>query len=265
MQTLIKIPKHSPWVSQVLVVGALLRREIVTRFGEYRLGFFWMLFEPLLGVIVIGLVIGAMAQRTVPDIPYAFFLLNGYLPMQLLVGPMMSGINSIGANQGLLVYPAVRPLDTFIARFLYDLLTVLFSFTLFCSAAMWLGITVSLAHLHILMTCYLLIWMTGCGIGLIFGVAAAHYSEVEKVVMVLKRPILFISAVLFPLSAMPSAAQKLLLYNPLVHTIELSRNALFPHYHVHGPTFFYPFSIAIVVLAIGLTLFQGNRNFLSRR
>ncbi len=265
MSAPIPIPKRSPWVTQVLVIDALLKREIVTRFGEYRLGFFWMLFEPLLGVIVIGLIIGTLAERTVPEIPYPFFLLNGYLLMQLFVGPMMSGINSIGANQGLLVYPTVRPLDTFIARFLYELLTTLFSFTLFCSVAMWLGVNISLASLHILGLCYLITWMMGSGLGLIFGVASAHFNEVEKVVMVLKRPLLFISAVLFPLSAMPSTAQDLLLYNPLVHTIELSRNALFPHYHVDGPTLFYPFSFAIVVLAVGLTLFHGNRNFLSQR
>lgn len=261
----IPIPKHSPWVTQVLVLNALLRREVATRFGEYKLGFFWMLFEPLLGVVVIGLLIGTIAGRTVPEIPYPFFLLNGMLLMKLFTGPMNTGMNAIGSNQGLLVYPSVRPLDTFLARFLFELLTTFFSFTVFMIGGMWYGIDVSLGNLDTIFASYLLIWCFGCGLGLIFGVASAHYPETEKIVMILQRPLLFVSAVLFPLSAMPADAQKMLLWNPLVHCIELSRNALFPHYSYGDANLTYPAVAAIISLSLGLTFFHGNRHFLSQR
>ncbi len=264
MPTPIPIPRHSPWVSQVLVLGALLKREVSTRFGEYKLGFFWMLMEPLMGVIVIGIIIGSIAQRTVPEIPYPFFLLNGMLLIRLLTGSMNAGINAIGSNQGLLVYPTVRPLDTFLARFIFELLTTVFSFILFCIIGVWMGISISLASLDILLASYLLTWMIGCGLGLIFGVASAYYKESEKVVLILQRPLLFISAVLFPLSAVPTSAKEILLYNPLVHTIELSRKTLFPFYHADGANLEYPLVVAIVVLSIGLTLFHGNRHYLSQ-
>ena len=58
--TLIRIPKRSPWVNQFLVIGALLQREVASRFGKYRLGFFWMLFEPVMSVIFIGLILGSI-------------------------------------------------------------------------------------------------------------------------------------------------------------------------------------------------------------
>ncbi len=265
MPTPISIPSRSPWVSQFLVIGALLNREVATRFGEYRLGFFWMLFEPLLGVIVIGLIIGSIAGRTVPEIPYPFFLLNGMLYLKLFTGPMNTGLNAITSNQGLLVYPTVRPLDPFLARFLFELLTTAFSFILFCIIGMWMGIGLSLANLHILALTCLFTWLAGCGFGLMFGVAVAHYKEVEKIVPVLQRPLLFVSCVLAPSSALPGTTQNILLYNPLVHTIELSRNALFPYYPTDGPNLIYPGAFAIVILAVGLTLFHNNRNFLSQR
>ena len=261
----IPIPEHSPWARQMLVIGALLNREIATRFGEYRLGFFWMLFEPLLSVIIIGIIIGSIAGRTVPEIPYAFFLLNGRLLLKLFTGAMNSGINAISSNQGLLVYPTVRPLDIFIARFLYVVMTIVFSFSLFCVIGMFLGIDISLGRLDLLFVCFLLTWLMGCGFGLIFGIAAAHFNEVEKFVKILQSPLVFISAVLVPISALPESVQKILLYNPLVHTIELSRKALFPFYHAEGAELTYPFLVSIVVLALCLTLFQGNRNFLAQR
>jgi capsular polysaccharide transport system permease protein len=248
-----------------LVINALLHREIATRFGDYRLGFFWMLLEPLLSVIVIGVIIGGVLGRTVPEIPYAFFLLNGRLLLKLFVQPMNSGINAVGANQGLLVYPSVKPLDTFIARFVYELITIFFSFTLFCSIGMLLGIELSFADIDTLLECYLVTWIMGCGCGLIFGVASAHVREVEKVARVLQSPLLFVSAVLAPVSALPGDVQKLLLMNPLVHPIELSRKALFPHYHAEGAEMMYPWIVAIILLALGLTLFHSNRNLITQR
>lgn len=261
----IPIPKRSPWVSQCLVIRALLKREITTRFGEYRLGFFWMLLEPLLSVILIGLIIGSIAGRTVPEIPYAYFLLNGRLLLKLLTGPMRAGINAIGSNQGLIVYPSVKPLDIFIARYLYELITTLFSFSLFCVIGVWLGMEVSLANLDILLACLLITWLIGCGLGLIFGVAAAYVNEVEKVVTVLQSPLMFISAVLAPISAMPTSTQRILLMNPLVHTIEESRKALFPFYHAEGANLTFPCIVMIIVLGLGLVLFQGNVKYMSQR
>jgi len=261
----ITIPKHSPWVTQILVLRALLKRVVITRFGKYQLGFFWMVFEPLLGTIVLGVLIGSIAQRTVPEIPYPLFLLQGFLLLKLFTSPMKSGVTGVGANSGLTVYPNVKPLDPILARFLFDLLVVVFSMVLFISVSMWMGIRVSLGNLHVVFACYFITWCMGCGLGLIFGVASAHFKETEKIVTVIQRPLIFISAVLTPLASLPPIAQKYLLYNPLVHTIELSRNAFFPAYDASLVDISYPCTVAIIVLAFGLVLFENNRNFLSQR
>lgn len=261
----IRIPKRSPWMTQYLVISALLKREVAVRFGDYKLGFFWMLFEPLLGVVAVGLLLGTAVSRTVPEIPYPFFVLHGMLLLKLLTGPMNTAINAVGSNQGLLVYPSVKPLDTFIARFLFQLIVTFFSCVLFCLIAFWMGVRFSLGSLHILSTCYLLTWLIGSGLGLIFGVASAYLRETDKILMVLQRPLIFISAVLFPSSAIPAHVREWLLLNPLVHTIELSRKALYPYYSTEGANLTYPTLFAIVVLSLGLTLFHGNKDKITER
>lgn len=260
----IAIPRHPPWITQILVLRALIQREMTTRFGKYHLGLFWMLVEPLTSVIVLGLLLGPILGRSVPEIPYAFFLLNGFLLLKLFTGPMTSAMNAISANQGLLVYPSVRPLDPLLARFLFELTTTVFSFLVFCLISMWFGISLSLNALHVLLATYLITWMAGCGFGMIFCVAAAYFKETEKIVAFFQRPLPFISAVLIPTSALPASARELLSYNPLVHTIELSRAALFPLYSVEGLNLFYPFMCAIVLFAVGISYFQNNQHFLSQ-
>ncbi len=264
MSNPIPIPKRSPWVTQVLVIRALFKLEVASRFGEYRLGFLWMLLEPILGTIIIGVVLRPLMGKAVPEMPYAFFLLNGYMHIRIFTGTMNTGINSITSNQGLLVYPTVRPMDPLLARFIFNLITTIFSFVLFCVVGMWIGITLSLYSLHIILAAYLMTWLCGCGFGLLFGIAAAYYNEIEKVVPIIQRPLLFISAVMFPSSIVTGPMREIFLYNPLVHTIELSRNALFPHYHIEDINLFYPFAFSIIVLAIGITYFHNNRNHLSQ-
>lgn len=260
----IPIPKNPPWLTQILVIDALLKREVVTRFGEYRLGFFWMLFEPLLGVIVVGFLLGAIAARAVPEIPYSFFVLHGMMLIKLFTGPMNAGVNALGSNQGLLVYPTVLPLDIFISRFFFQLVTTVLSFAVFTVIAMWCGVQISLASLDTLGACYLITWLNGCGLGLILAVVGTHIRETDKILMVLQRPLMFISAVLYPTSGMPDSAQALLLYNPMVHTIELSRQAMFPYYVTGGANLIYPTITGIIFLSVGLTLFNINKNLLSQ-
>jgi capsular polysaccharide transport system permease protein len=261
----VKIPRHSAWTNQRLVIGALLHREAVTRFGRYKMGALWLITEPLVGVIVIGLLLGPIIGRTAPDMPYAFFVLNGLTLLQCFTGPMMSGMGAINSNIGLLVFPKVQPLDLLVARFLFDLLTSLLSFTLFCLIGMWFGVQLSLAYLHVLLATFLLTWMLGSGLGMIMSVAASEFPSVDKVVAFIRRPLIFISCVLHPLFTVPNSIQKILLYNPLVHTIELSRKSLFPFYHVSGVNLLYPTSVAIVIFAFGIALFHNHRHLLSQK
>ncbi|MES2997119.1 MAG: ABC transporter permease [Verrucomicrobiota bacterium] len=262
MQKLVSIPTRSPWVTFLLVLRALMLRQMATRFGAYKLGFFWMIFEPLVSVIVVGIVIGGIAGRTVPEIPYPFFLLLGFLMLKLVSGPMSTGVGVITANRGLLVYSSVRPLDVFIARFLFDLFTTLLAFVIFCIAGMWMGIEVSLQNLHIVLASFVIIWFVGCGVGLILGLAVLRFNDLDKLVPVLNRPLVFVSAVLFPLDTLPESIQKILLYNPLVHTIEISRTALFPNYVEHGANLAYPSVVAVILLAIGLAYYHRCRKLL---
>jgi capsular polysaccharide transport system permease protein len=261
----IPLPKHSPLASQILVTRALFQREITTRFGEYRLGFIWMLAEPLLSVLVIGVLFGPFIGTSCKDMPFAFFILNGKLLLNLFTGPIECGVAALRSNKGLLIYPNVRPLDPFLARYFYELLTTFFAFTVFTIIGMWMGIVISFSQFHTLAACYLLTWLMGCGIGLIIAVASAHYKELEKVTDVILAPLFLVSAVMFPISSLPGKFQKLILYNPLVHPIEQARKALFPTYHAGDTELYYPFVVAIVTLSIGLVVFHANRDFMTRQ
>lgn len=261
----VQIPRRSPWANQRLVLWALLHREAVTRFGQYKLGVVWLITEPLISVLVMGLLLGPLVGRTAPDMPYAFFLLNGFMHLLAFSGPLNSGIGAISSNHGLLVFPKVQPFDLLLARFLFDLMSSVLSFTAFCIVGMWMGVNLSLGYLHTLLATFILSWMMGSGIGMMLAVGAAYFNSVDKVMAFTRRPLIFVSCVLYPLHGLPNKAQEFLLWNPLVHTIEISRKSLFPLYHIGAVTLVYPTIAAIVLFSIGTCLFHNHRHYLTQK
>ena len=258
----IKIQEHSPWRSQILVTKALLHREVITRFGKYKLGAIWIFVDPLLSVIVIGLLLGPWLGRSSGDIPYAFFVLCGFMLLSILTGPLKAGMGAIKSNKGLLVFQKVQPLDPFIARFALQLLTNISAMTVFCIIACWFGMNISLQRLPEAVLCVILTWVLGSGLGLHIGIAALKFNELEKVIQYVTRPLMFLSAVLYPTSALPPEYIKYLLYNPLVHTIEYLRMTLFPGYIVEQVNLYYPATWALVATTLGLMSYRNNRHFL---
>jgi capsular polysaccharide transport system permease protein len=261
----IRIRGQSAWRSQILVTKALFKRELVTRFGKYKLGALWMLIDPLLSVIVLGLILGPILGRSSGNIPYAFFLLCGFMLLKLLTGPMSAGTGAIKSNQGLLIFKQVQPLDPFISRYAFELFTTIFAFVTFCFVGSWLGIEISASYLGGVAICFLATWLIGCGLGIALGVACIKFKELEKIQGYLQRPLLFVSAVLYPIERLPAEYAKYLLYNPLVHTIEYTRMCLFPGYDATGVSLAYPCIFALVSLALGMMVYRNNRHFLAQR
>lgn len=260
MQKLIRLPQRSPLASQMLVIGALLHRELAMRSGRFNFGLVWMLIEPLLGVLIIGVLLGFLASRSVPQIPYPFFVLQGMLQLQLFKGCVSSGTNAMNKASGLLSYPNVKPLDIFLARFIFEFLEALVSCVVFCVVSAWMGVEFSLGSLDKLLFCYLITALCGSGFGLICGIVAQFFADIQKIVMVILRPLLFLSCVLHPLHALPRSLQSVLLYNPLVHCIELSRQALFPFYTTGDCNFYYPAVFGLVVMSSGLCFYRLKRH-----
>lgn len=261
----VRIQEQSPWKSQLLVTKALLRREFTTRFGKYKLGAVWLLVDPLLSVIVIGMLLGPWLGRSSGDIPYAFFVLCGYMLLNLCTGPISVSVNAISANQGLLIFKKVQAIDPFVARFLFQFFTSTLALIVFCTIASWFGVVLSLERIPEAATCITLTWIIGSGLGLHLGIVAMKFKELEKIIGYLQRPLFILSAVLYSINLINPAYSKYLLYNPLVHTIEYLRMTLFPSYVANGVNLYYPAAWALASCTLGLMTYRNNRHFLTQR
>ena len=107
---------------QKVTVEALFLREIRTRFGKFRLGYLWAILEPSAHLLILLGIFGYIMHRTMPDISFPVFLLNGLIPFFIFSSISKRSVGAIEANQGLFNYRPVKPIDTIIARALLETL-----------------------------------------------------------------------------------------------------------------------------------------------
>lgn len=239
---------------QIRVIGALLMREIITRYGRDNLGFLWLFVEPMiftLGVTVLWTAAGLSHGSSMPIVAFA---LTGYSSVLLWRNMPNRCAMAIPPNMGLLYHHNVRVMDLFITRILLEFAGATISFTvlgtLFISMD-WMDVPVDIVG--VLYGWLLLTWF-GAALALIIGALASQSETVER----LWHPA---SYLLFPLSGaafmvdwLPRKFQEFLLWLPMLNAVEVLRDGYFGS--VIRTHFDIPYTIGVCVFMtlIGLVL-----------
>ena len=241
---------------QQAVIRALFMREIKTRFGKYRLGYLWAVLEPAAHLMVMVGIFGYVMHKTMPDISFPVFLINGIIPFFIFSNITNRSISAIEANQGLFNYRPVKPIDTLISRAALEIFIYIFVFILLMTVLAMIGEVFTLENILLLALAWFFLFIFSCGVGLIFMVVSNAFPETEKFLPIMIKPLYFISCVMFPLHSVPEDYWGYLLWNPIVHVIELSREFVVPGYITGATSLNYLGLCSIVSLFIGLCLYS---------
>ncbi|RYZ04773.1 MAG: hypothetical protein EOO73_22560 [Myxococcales bacterium] len=246
-------------LTQLQVVHALLLRETKTRFGANQLGYIWAFVEPLLWIGMFVAFYGLFGRMTPPGLSVVAFLATGIVPFSLFRDTAQRCLSAIEANKGLLFYPQVRPLDLVIARAILEGATHLIVMVLLMGGvALWDGALRVDSWLETLAGLALALGL-GASLGLLCCGLSVYSATVERLFPSFIRLIFWASALFHPVETLPKAARDILLLNPVVHAIEMTRDGWFPGYqarHVDGS---YVCAWILVFLFFGLTLERTAR------
>ncbi len=244
---------------QKRVVHALFLRELKTRFGKYRLGYFWALLEPLAQLLILVFIFGVLMNRAKPDISFLVFLVCGIVPWFVFSKITSRSIAAIESNKGLFSYRPVHPIDALLSRACLEML-IYFWVYMFLMGVLYLkGEFFTFIDFPKVMLVFASVFILSVGIGLIFMVIGHAFPEAQKWLPIVNRPLYFLSGVMFPLSLIPMEYHKWLDWNPLVHAFELLRKTVSPGYHaLPSMSLAYLLVCSVCVFAFGLILYKGR-------
>lgn len=251
---------RSPLKIQRAVLLALFIRELRTRIEGRWLGAIWLLFEPLAHVMFILTLLSFLRRTTSTAVEFPVFLITGLLPFFIFRNVTLRLTDAIGANKGLFSYRQVKPIDTLLARAMVE--TGLYSAVYLVSLAVlgWLGFHwLPWAPLELMAVSASLVALGG-SLGLVLAVLTFDRPKVRSMVGLIFLPLYICSGVIFAVHNLPSEFREYLLWNPILHLIELSRGYFIPNYKpLDGTNLRYPLAITLVLSALGLSLYRVNR------
>jgi len=231
-------------------------REAISRTMADRMGWFWMIFEP---VALIGIMVFIRSfirgGRLIVNAEFIPWMIMGLLGFFLVRDGMLQGMGAINGNQALFAYRQVRPVDPVLVRNFLEGMLRTFIFLLFIVGGLMLGLDMYPDNAVRAMGAWLSLWSLGLGLGLVTSVVATMVPEVGRIIRMLSLPLLILSGVIIPLNQLPHWLLEYLMLNPIPHGLETLRLGFFEKYQVvNGTSMLYFWLFTLSTIALGLLL-----------
>ena len=204
------------------VTKALFLRELNTKISIGKLGLFWTFFEPFMQVtmfILIRVVIIGRGEGS--NFDYAVFMAAGFIAFNMFRHILSGSTGAFAANKGLFSYKQVKPIDTIIARALVQTFITGIIVLMFIFIGFFFQYEFAPENMLMVFFGYLWLLLFSFAVGLVVAVGSTFFVSIGKLVSIFSFGLMIFSAVFYPLISLPVEAQEILLYNPLVHFMEM--------------------------------------------
>lgn len=245
---------RNAWKIQIRVIGALMLRELTTRFGRENIGFLWVMAEPLLFAVLVGLLWRATKGPTDHGLDIVAFVVSGYIPLVLFRSSVSRAVSSFTANGSLMYHRQIQVIDLLLVRFLIELIGHMMAY-LFIAVVLWsLGFFPTPFDIGFFILGWLYYALFTLAVTLVVAPLSEMSDVLEKVMGVSIYLMIPFSGAFYLVGALSSDAASLVLWSPPVHGMELMRFGLFgpsidPHYDL-----FYPLNFILPCILVGLVL-----------
>jgi len=254
----------APWMAQFDGITPLVRhrallwqfieRNVEIRHKGSHLGLVWSFLNPLLMlglyVFVFGYVFGGKfgARASETRVDYALGIFIG-LSLFHFIGEVLGVAPTVIVSNPNFVKKVVFPLEILPvasvgASFVHCLISILL--TLLGIALLGPGPSIGMLWMPVILVPVVLLSL---GMGWFCAALGVFFRDINQLTAFLSMALMFASAVFYPAASIPPAAWAILRFNPLIHAIELSRNAVLwqSEFNYHHLGYLYAISAVIAI------------------
>lgn len=209
------------------VIGALVLRELHTRFGRSNIGYLWLIGEPLMLATVIGGLHAFQPAHFGSNMPPVAFSLIGYCIFIIFRGIFNRAESLLEGSVPLMYHRMISVLNLSVAR------VVIEGVGCFCTLVILIGLAISIGYADLpARPLYLLAgvgWMIWLSFALGLNVTAITFGKptLGRLVHPLSYFMMPLSGSFFAVEWLPPYLQKIVDWNPMVGLFEYSRYGMF--------------------------------------
>ncbi len=238
---------------QFRVIGALLMREILTRYGRHNIGFLWLFVEPMMFTVGVTALWTFSNAHHGSSLPIAAFALTGYSSVLLWRNMPGRCSGAIEPNLALMYHRNVKVIDIFASRILLEVAGTTASFITLGIVFIAIGLMKPPEDvLKVMLGWGMLSWF-GAALAILVGALSARSEIVEKIWHPMAYLFFPLSGAAFMVDWLPTPAQKFVLLFPMVHFVEILREGYFgAAVHAHYDLF-YAGTVNLCITLLGLS------------
>jgi capsular polysaccharide transport system permease protein len=243
---------------QFRVIGALLMRELHTRYGRENIGYLWLIGEPLMLGSVIALLHSGSHVREGGIDPVAFTVV-GYTNYIMFRGIVSRAEGTLHSNLPLLYHKMVTVFDVAISRALLEAAGTTMASTILVSLCISLGYADLPARpLYLIIGTIYLFWMS-FGVSLIIVGGTHDNTLLERLVHPFTYFMIPLSGAFYEIGWIPEPYRGYLVYVPLPHVFEIIRYGVFESAPDDYLNFEYVTAFCMVLSFFGLVAVKSVR------
>ncbi|WP_242125517.1 ABC transporter permease [Sphingobium sp. Sx8-8] len=250
---------------QFRVIGALIMRELHTRYGRENIGYLWMILEPALLAAAIAAFHSGSKNHYSTDILPVPFTIVGYTAYYMFRAVVNRAEGTIESNQSLLYHRRVTILDLSIARTVLEFISVLFTMILLLTLAALFGLgDMPYRWIYLLGGFILMTWFC-FGLALIVTSWTYDNRTAARLVHPMTYLALPLSGAFVILSWVPEPYRSLLYWFPMVQIFEMIRYGQFEYAESIHFDMLYIILICALLTYTGLILMRRLRHHIHLR
>jgi lipopolysaccharide transport system permease protein len=237
-----------------------VKRDFVSFYKQTVLGPLWFFIQPIFTTIIFTFVFGNLAGLSTDGLPQPLFYLAGITAWNYFSECITktSTVFKDNANIfGKVYFPRlILPLSIVISslvRFGVQMLLFVFMMVYFALIGGTFHITSSIFLFPLLV---LLMALLGLGIGLIITAMTTKYRDLSFLVTFAVQLLMYMTTVIYPLSAAPAKYRYLIELNPMTTVIEAMRFAFLGNGSFDVAHLAYSAAVTLVILFTGIIVFN---------
>ena len=249
------------------LLSRLVRKEFLINYQQTLLGPLWILFQPLLTLVtyvfVFNKIIGVSIGGRLPPVLFYF---SGIVVWNLFNDSFSATSKIFRENQHIfskVYFPRlIVPLASITTQFLRFIIQLILLIIVLAYFMIFKGFNVTFNfYLLALPVVIFVIGMISLSMGLIFSVITAKYRDLGNFVDIFIRILMFITPIIYPLSAVRENIRWVVQINPLTPLFELFRLGLLGEGTVSSSHLLYSVAFMIISLLTAILLFnkQGSK------
>ena len=236
-------------------------RNIKVRYKQTFLGIAWVVFQPLVSMVVFTIFFGNLAKIPSGNLPYPLFVLCGLTYWTFFSGALSQASNSLIENSNIITKVYIPKIVLPLTAVITSLIDFFISLGLLLAALIYFKQTPSILALAIVPFGLIVTSISATGMGLFFSAINVKYRDVRYVLPFFIQIMVFLSPVIYGTNIISPTNKLIMALNPMTGVIESVRSVIGGSSAINLQLLLISTVSSVVIFLFGLSNFNRTEKY----